>query len=99
MQAICVANKSMLDFNSQVGNESIMEYLFGASLTCLITSSMLTGVKLSSYSMFEVSMNSAGGPPSVAARMSLTFLSKKSANSFAVILVVDDVRSSPRHRM
>jgi len=99
MQAIYGANKSMFDFNNRVGNGSILEYLFGASITCLITSSILTGVKLSSCSAFEASTNSAGGPPSVAARMSLTFLSKKSATSFAVILVADEVSFSSRHRM
>jgi hypothetical protein len=85
MQAIYEANKpTIFDFNNQVGNGSTLEYLFGAFFTYLIKSSVQTGVKLSSCSMFKASTRSGGTPPQVAARMSVTFLTKKSANSFAV---------------
>ena len=67
------ASRSMVDLSSQVGIGSFMEYLSTASLTIRHTTSDVTGEKERNRSGVEMSRNTGGGAPSVAALTSETF--------------------------
>ena len=69
----------MQSLSSQVGSGSKSDCLGGALHTSFVMSSLHSGLNCRSGESTAASTNDGGGEPSVAARILLTFTSKKSA--------------------